>query len=45
MRSQLQKDNDDLLKKMNEALASLKESGKIDEIVAKYILLTRQNNS
>ena len=30
------KDNDDLLKKMNEALASLKESGKI-EIVAKYI--------
>lgn len=31
------KDNDDLLKKMNEALASLKESGKIDEIVAKYI--------
>ena len=31
------KDNDDLLKKLNEALASLKESGKIDEIVAKYI--------
>lgn len=31
------KDNDDLLKKMNEALASLKDSGKIDEIVAKYI--------
>jgi len=31
------KDNDDLLKKMNEALASLKESGKIDEIVARYI--------
>ena len=31
------KDNDDLLKKMNEALARLKESGKIDEIVAKYI--------
>ena len=31
------KDNDDLLRKMNEALASLKESGKIDEIVAKYI--------
>ncbi|MCB6646715.1 basic amino acid ABC transporter substrate-binding protein [[Clostridium] scindens] len=31
------KDNDDMLKKMNEALASLKESGKIDEIVAKYI--------
>lgn len=31
------KDNDDLLKQMNEALASLKESGKIDEIVAKYI--------
>ena len=31
------KDNDDLLKKMNEALASLQESGKIDEIVAKYI--------
>lgn len=31
------KDNDELLEKVNGALASLKESGKLDEIVAKYI--------
>ena len=31
------KDNDELLKQINEALANLKESGKLDEIVAKYI--------
>ena len=31
------KGNDDLREKINDALAKLKESGKIDEIVAKYI--------
>lgn len=31
------KDNEELLEKVNAALASLKESGKLDEIVAKYI--------
>lgn len=31
------KDNEELLKKVNEALSSLKESGKLDEIVGKYI--------
>lgn len=31
------KDNDELLEKVNTALASLKESGKLDEIVDKYI--------
>ena len=31
------KDNEDLLEKVNSALKSLKESGKLDEIVAKYI--------
>ncbi len=31
------KDNDELLEKVNTALASLKDSGKLDEIVAKYI--------
>lgn len=31
------KDNDELLEKVNAALADLKESGKLDEIVAKYI--------
>lgn len=31
------KDNEDLLEDINKALASLKESGKLDEIVAKYI--------
>lgn len=31
------KDNDELLEKVNSALASLKDSGKLDEIVAKYI--------
>lgn len=31
------KDNEELLEKVNEALASLKESGKLDEIVGKYI--------
>ena len=31
------KDNEDLLEKVNGALKSLKESGKLDEIVAKYI--------
>ena len=31
------KDNDELQKAINEALAKLKESGKLDEIVAKYI--------
>ena len=31
------KDNDDLLEKVNSALAALKDSGKLDEIVAKYI--------
>lgn len=31
------KENDDLLEKVNAALASLKDSGKLDEIVAKYI--------
>ena len=31
------KDNTELLDKINDALASLKESGKLDEIVAKYI--------
>lgn len=32
------KDNDELLTKVNEALAELKESGKLQEIVAKYII-------
>lgn len=31
------KDNDELLEKVNTALAALKESGKLDEIVSKYI--------
>lgn len=31
------KENEDLLEKVNTALANLKESGKLDEIVAKYI--------
>lgn len=31
------KDNDELLEKVNSALATLKDSGKLDEIVAKYI--------
>lgn len=31
------KDNEELLEKVNKALASLKESGKLDEIVGKYI--------
>ncbi len=31
------KDNDELLEKVNTALATLKDSGKLDEIVAKYI--------
>ena len=31
------KDNEELLEKINGALAALKESGKLDEIVAKYI--------
>lgn len=31
------KDNDELLEKINTALATLKDSGKLDEIVAKYI--------
>lgn len=31
------KDNEELLEKINGALATLKESGKLDEIVAKYI--------
>ena len=31
------KDNEELLEKVNKALADLKESGKLDEIVAKYI--------
>ncbi len=31
------KDNEELLKKVNTALASLKESGRLDEIKAKYI--------
>ena len=31
------KDNDELLEKVNDALADLKESGKLDEIVNKYI--------
>lgn len=31
------KDNDELVEAINEALATLKESGKLDEIVAKYI--------
>ena len=31
------KDNNDLLEKVNTALASLKDSGKLDEIVNKYI--------
>ncbi len=31
------KENDDLLKKINDALKKLKENGKIDEIVKKYI--------
>ena len=31
------KDNEELVEAMNEALASLKESGKLDEIIGKYI--------
>lgn len=31
------KDNDELLEKVNAAIASLKESGKLDEIIGKYI--------
>ena len=31
------KDNTELLDKINGALADLKESGKLDEIIAKYI--------
>lgn len=31
------KDNDELLDQINEAIGNLKESGKLDEIVAKYI--------
>lgn len=31
------KDNDELLEKVNDAIASLKESGKLDEIIGKYI--------
>lgn len=31
------KDNDELLEKVNTALATLKDSGKLDEIIAKYI--------
>ncbi len=31
------KDNEELLNQINDALATLKESGKLDEIVAKYI--------
>ncbi|MCI5479694.1 MAG: basic amino acid ABC transporter substrate-binding protein [Lachnospiraceae bacterium] len=31
------KDNEELLEKVNGALAALKESGKLDEIIAKYI--------
>lgn len=31
------KDNEELTKKLNEALAKLKESGKLDEIIGKYI--------
>lgn len=31
------KDNDELVEKINDALASLKESGKLDEIIGKYI--------
>ena len=33
----VKKGNDELKDKINEALASLKDSGKLDEIVAKYI--------
>lgn len=33
----VKKGNDELVGKINDALASLKESGKLDEIVAKYI--------
>lgn len=33
----LAKDNEELLKKINAALDKLKESGKLDEIIAKYI--------
>ena len=31
------KDNDELLEKVNTALANLKDSGKLDEIIGKYI--------
>ena len=31
------KDNTELVDKINDALATLKESGKLDEIIAKYI--------
>lgn len=33
----VKKDNDELLKKINDALAKLKESGKLQEIIDKYI--------
>ena len=33
----VKKGNDELKEKINDALANLKESGKLDEIVAKYI--------
>ena len=32
------KDNDELLEKVNDALATLKESGKLQEIIDKYIV-------
>lgn len=31
------KDNDELVKKINDALSTLKDSGKLDEIIAKYV--------
>lgn len=33
----ISKDNEELLEKVNGALKTLKDSGKLDEIVAKYI--------
>lgn len=33
----VQKGNDELLNKINDALKELKDSGKLDEIVEKYI--------
>lgn len=33
----INKKNDELLKKVNEALAEMKENGKLDEIISKYI--------